>query len=247
MSIFLVGSLRGSPGVTTTSVLLADCFERGVLVEADRDGGVLAVRYGLGREPGLTTLAGARSGTGWQAHAQSVGGVPVLVGPESGERTGTLWAHAGSRLVGALADDDATAVDAVVDVGRFAAAWPPTVLANAAAVVVVVVRPVAEQLVALGEHVDRWSAAGWPSAVVLTGGGSYRPGDVTSELGVPVLGVLPTDRRAASIVTDGGNRRLLARSALARAARTLADALAACSAPVRSALHPAPINGEVSG
>lgn len=244
MSLFVVGSLRGSPGVTTTGLLLAGCFDRGVFVEADRDGGVLAVRHGLGREPGLTTLAGERGGSGWQSHAQSVGGVPVLVGPESPQRTATLWSHAGERLVGTLAAADGDGEpDAVVDVGRFAEAWPPAPLVQAAAFVVVIVRPTAEQLVTLSQHTERWSSIGLRVGAVVAGEGPYRPGDV-AELGVPVVGTLPTDRRAAQIVVAGGSGRALARSALARAVRTLADTLTAEPAGLSSAVVPA-VNSEV--
>ena len=59
MKVVALASVRGAPGVTTTSLLLASTFEDAPVVEADLDGGVLAVRYGLGREPGLTTLAAA--------------------------------------------------------------------------------------------------------------------------------------------------------------------------------------------
>lgn len=248
MSVFLVGSLRGSPGVTTACVLLAGCFARGVVVEADRDGGVLAVRHGLGREPGLTTLAGARGPIGWEAHAQSVGGVPVLVGPESLERTGALWSHAGDRLVNALttpADGDGE-VDVVVDVGRFASSWPPAGLGQVASGVVVVVRPVAEQLVGLTQHLGRWSAAGWPVGVVLAGVGPYRARDVADGLGVPVLGVLPEDRRAAATLADGGSARVLARSPLARAVRTLADTLTDAASDAAGLRGDASSAGEVS-
>ena len=57
MKVISLASVRGAPGVTTTAVLLASTFTDGLVVEADLDGGVLAVRYGLGREPGLTTFA----------------------------------------------------------------------------------------------------------------------------------------------------------------------------------------------
>src|SRR3546814_13554520 len=65
----------------------SDVCSSDLLVEADLSGGVLAVRYGLGREPGLTSLAAANPTEegGWLDHAQDAGGVPVLVGPDSPE------------------------------------------------------------------------------------------------------------------------------------------------------------------
>ena len=81
MTTVALTSVRGAPGVTTTSLLLASVLEGAVLVEADLTGGVVAVRYQLGREPGLTTLAAANphDTEGWREHAQDAGGVPVLV------------------------------------------------------------------------------------------------------------------------------------------------------------------------
>jgi hypothetical protein len=227
VSVFVMGSLHGAPGVSTTALLLAGCFTRGLLVEADSDGGVLAVRHGLSREPGLTTMAGARTATGWFTHAQSMGGVPVLVGPESPERMVGLWAHAGERLVTALTVVDGDgAADAVIDVGRFRSGWPPAALSAAASKWLVVVRPEAEELVTLAQRLPGWVDVGLPVAVVLAGTGPYSSADVVSALGVEVAATLPVDRRAASIITGGGSRRVLVRSALGRAVRSLADTLA---------------------
>ena len=93
-------SARGAPGVTTTSLLLAARMEGAALVEADLAGGVLAVRYGLGREPGLVTLAAsnpAQSG-GWLDHAQDAGGVaaddealPDNVSSVDSPVSGSVW------------------------------------------------------------------------------------------------------------------------------------------------------------
>jgi hypothetical protein len=55
--IVTLGSVRGAPGVTSWSLLLAAAWpsmsapER-VVLEADPAGGVLGVRYGLGVDPG---------------------------------------------------------------------------------------------------------------------------------------------------------------------------------------------------
>ena len=72
-------SARGAPGVTTTALLVASHLDA-VMVEADLSGGVVAIRYGLGREPGLVTLAAANPHEpgGWLDHAQNAGGIPVL-------------------------------------------------------------------------------------------------------------------------------------------------------------------------
>ena len=57
-------SVRGSPGVTSWSLLLAAAWpgeyaaER-VVLEADCDGGVLGARYGFGVDPGVVSLIAA--------------------------------------------------------------------------------------------------------------------------------------------------------------------------------------------
>lgn len=142
MTTIALTSVRGAPGVTTTSLLLASVLKGGVLVEADLTGGVVAIRYQLGREPGLTTLAAANpnySG-GWREHAQDAGGIPVLVGPDAPEATQSLWRTAGDRLAGIV---DRIEPWVVIDAGRIHRAVP---VVHAADLIVVLVRPVGEHL-----------------------------------------------------------------------------------------------------
>jgi hypothetical protein len=118
MTTVALTSVRGAPGVTTTSLLLASVLEGAVLVEADLKGGVVAVRYQLGREPGLTTLAAANphDTDGWRDHAQDAGGVPVLVGPDAPDAAESLWRSAGDRLALIVGRVDPWVM---VDAGRF--------------------------------------------------------------------------------------------------------------------------------
>ena len=118
MTTVALTSVRGAPGVTTTSLLLASVLEGAVLVEADLTGGVVAVRYQLGREPGLTTLAAANphDTEGWREHAQDAGGVPVLVGPDAPDAAESLWRSAGDRLALIVGRVDPWVM---VDAGRF--------------------------------------------------------------------------------------------------------------------------------
>ena len=223
MTVLAFGSVRGAPGATTTALLVAGAIEGAVLVEADLAGGVLAVRYGLSREPGLTTFAASSSteGTDWRSHAQSAGGVPVFVGPDSPESCAALWRGAGDRLATALTLVDTTVV---VDVGRVG---PSTPMLTAADLVVLLVRPTADHLVTLTHRLAalrRTSGAGHVG-VVLVGSGAYRAADVTDSIDVDVLGELPDDPRAASILESGGGTRALARTRLARAAAGLANTL----------------------
>ena len=222
MKLIGVTSVRGAAGVTTTSLLLASALAQPtVLLEADLAGGVLAVRYGLGREPGLTKLA-ATPGTGadgWRDHAQDAGGVPVIVGPDSPERARTLWTRAGTRIARALAEGDATCV---VDLGRASGDAP---LAQEMAALVVLVRPVAEHLVTLSQTLPSLRENANRVGVVLVGDGDYRPDDVGESLAIEVLGALPTDQRTAEAMSGRGRSTNIGRSALYRSVKSLATAI----------------------
>jgi glycosyltransferase involved in cell wall biosynthesis len=225
--VIAVGSVRAS-GATTLALVLAACVDDAVLVEADPDGGVLALRYGLGREPGLATLAADRLGA-VADHAQPLsGGLRAVVGPESPERATQLLMVAGADLAPRLGGAQESVV---ADVGRLGPASPALPLARAAEVVLVAARPRADHLLAAAERV---AALGPAAAVVLVGPGPYRPGEVAAQLGVRVAGAVPDDPRAAAALADGGSAARLARSALVRAVRALAADVAPVPAHPRS-------------
>lgn len=224
MKIIGLASVRGAPGVTTSSLLLASAFPGSPVVEADLDGGVLAVRYGLGREPGLTTFAasGTGDGGGWRPHAQDAGGIPVLVGPDAPGAAAALWRTAGERITHQLLAADGVAI---VDAGRLRS---PVPIVAAADLMVLVVNPVGEQLVALTHLLPTLAqAVRGRLGVLVVGDGPYRVADVEGGVGVPVLGVLPDDRGAAEALRDGGSRSRLSRSRLVRAASSLGSEVAA--------------------
>lgn len=219
MRIVSLASVRGAPGVTTTTLLLASALPDGLVVEADLDGGVLAIRYGLGREPGLTTFAagGSDDDGAWRAHAQDAGGVPVLVGPDAPGASASLWRTAGERVTHKLVAADGVAV---VDAGRLRA---PVPIVAASDLLAVLVNPVADQLVAVTHLVPSLrQAVRGRVGIVLVGDGPYRAVDVESSVGVSVLGELPHDPDAAEALRVGGTRSRLARSRLARAVGALA-------------------------
>jgi len=224
MTTIAIASIRGAPGVTTTSLLLASALEGGVLVEADLNGGVVAVRYQLGREPGLTTLAAAnpREPDGWREHAQDAGGVAVIVGPDAPESTESLWRTAGERLAGIV---DRIEPWVVVDGGRINR---PTALASAADIVLVLVRPVGEHLVGLTHALrsSRLQVSG-EVAIAVVGEGPYRVAEIHEAFDCPVVAHLPHDPGAADQLLDGRGGRSLNRSRLARAVGSLSDDLRA--------------------
>lgn len=213
-------SARGAPGVTTTALLIAAHLDA-VLVEADLAGGVVAIRYGLGREPGLVTLAAAnpRDTDGWRDHAQDAGGVTVLVGPDVAPAAESLWRTAGDRLVRAIDRGEGWAV---VDAGRV---WTRPRPLETADVVLLVARPNAESLVAVTHALPTLTVAGWCQVgVVLVGDGPYRAGDLGDRLGAPILAHLPEDSATADHLRNGGSTpRALARSRLSRSVAGLAE------------------------
>jgi len=222
-------SVRGAPGVTTTSLLLASRLEGAALVEADLAGGVVAVRYGLGREPGLTTLAAANPHApgAWRDHAQDAGGVPVLVGPDAPEASESLWRTAGDRLATIIGRSDGWAI---VDAGRVRIV---TSLVKGADLLLVIARPTAEQIVGASHALATLRpVAPEQVAIVLVGDGPYNAVDVESGLGCTVLAHLPDDRSAAEHLVDGRiSRSRLARSPLARAVAVLGDGVESTMAP----------------
>ncbi len=234
MKVVTLASVRGAPGATTTGLLLASMFDHAAVVEADLDGGVLAVRYNLGREPGLTTFAasGPEDPDGWRAHAQDAGGVPVLVGPDAPAASASLWRTAGERITHKLLAADGVAV---VDAGRLRS---PVPIVTASDLLAVMVCPVAEQLVALSHHLATLGQAiRGQVAIVLVGDGPYSATDIERSLDLTVLGELPDDRDTAEALRDGGvSRARIARSRLARAVAALAtDVCAALNAPAEVA------------
>ena len=66
-------------------------------------------------------------------------------------------------------------------------------------------------------------------ALVLVGDRPYAPSAVAAELGCPVAGVVADDVRAARVLAHGGSLGSLTRSALARTAAGLAQAVVAGS------------------
>lgn len=232
MTLLVFGSARSSPGATTAALAVSSWIDHSVVVEADADGGVLAVRYGLAREPGLVTLAASRSlgEDGLLGHAQALpGGTPVVVAPESAERATNIWRVSGSGLVAVLGSVDDHVV--VVDGGRLGPSSPSLSLVPHASVVAVVARPEPDELFAAADRVEAISAVGARAGLVLVGDRPYAAAEVTAQLGCDVFGVIADDRRGAKALRDGGSPRSVRRSILMRSARGLAGRLTATPQP----------------
>lgn len=244
MTVIALGSAKASPGVTTTMLALAAAWPPNralLLVEADCDGGVLAARSGLRLEPGLTTLAAAARRTldtdELVRQAQTLpGGLPVLLGPADPDEARRAWEMAGGRLAAAMAG--LTDRDVLVDCGRLRRESPSLPLVEQADVVVVVARPRLDELQHLAPRLRALQAARRRTVLLLVGDRPYPPKEVASAMGVPMVGVIADDARAASVLTGrGGGEARLRRSLLIRSAREVIDPLLtlaceSCESPV---------------
>lgn len=234
MALICFASQKGSPGTTLTALLTAatwptDTGRRVLLVEADADGGCLALRYGLGRSPGLVSLAAAgRHGLTrdelW-AHAQQLpGGLAVIVAPERADRAASiLTAHARSVASWLKSLPD---VDVIVDAGRIGPGSSALAFAEQADATLIVARPRAEQIHPAAERAQTAArtcgSVGW----VLIGDRPHGPAEVAEVTGIEVAAVLPDDARTATAVTAGGPSMRLRKTPLVRAAADLAQRLA---------------------
>ncbi|MDW3220928.1 MAG: hypothetical protein R8F63_20180 [Acidimicrobiales bacterium] len=232
MSLICLASAKGSPGVTTTALGLAaalpvDAAHRKLLLEADAAGGALAIRYQLGRLPGLVTLAAAgRHGLNREdlwSHTQGIpGGLPVVVAPERADRTMSILDTSGARLGHWLAE--LPDVTTVADAGRLAP--QPGGLVATADLVLLVARPTAEQVHPGAALLDALTDAGCSVAWLLVGSSPHPAAEVERFTEHAVARVLPDDARGASAllagnVTGNASRRPLLRE-IAALARDLA-------------------------
>jgi hypothetical protein len=229
MALVCMSSVRAAPGTSTLAVLAAACWPRPVaLLEADPSGGALAVRYRLGRTPGLAGLAASvRNDTSvdvlW-AHAQMLPGeLPVIVAPESGEVTSRILRDAAPALADWCRNlEDA---DVIVDVGRLGindVTWP---LCRGADELLVVARPRAEELYPVAHRLRAIANDVRSAGVVLVGDRPHSPAEIAQQLGIEIRGVVADDPRAAGVLTFGGSSRGLRRSPLVRSVRTFVDDL----------------------
>ena len=248
-------SAKGAPGVTTSGLALALSWPRDVvLAELDPAGGDVLAGYGRAQlsAGGLAELElAARRGLGGQLdahllHLDTTGRARLLPGlsdPATARHVG--W----ERLAAALAAVEDGAVDVLADCGRLRAEhFPAAVVRRAAAVVVVTgstLRAVRAAAQAVAELRDEGAGlapgAGVLAALVVGPGEPYGAREIAEALGVPVLGVLPRDARAAAVLSEGAPAgRLFGQSALLRAARSAAARLADFAAAHEVRLTPPP-------
>ncbi len=237
MAVFAFGSVKASPGVTTTLLALAAVWpeERPLLVvDADPDGGDLAARIGLGVEPGMASLAaaGRRSldHADIEHHTQTIpGGVPVLVGNPDPEQATRELELVGQRLAEVLPQDSP---DVLVDCGRLRSSSPAVPLAVRAFATLIVCRPRVDELQHVRAQVGRFTALGMQPDVILVGERPYSAYEVEAAIGCEVVDIIADDpATAAALAGRGGRASVVSRSSLIRSARSLAERLVAVAAP----------------
>lgn len=224
-------SARGACGVTTAMLAVASVWPGSLLlVEADESGGVLAARFGLAAEPGVTTLAAAArhdaAATSLDEHAQPLPGTDgrlrVLVGPATPEAAQPLWRTAATRIDALLAEVD---VPVLVDVGRLLPSPAVAPLIARADRLVVVARPRADDLQAVAQRLPAMSALGPTPELLLVGDRPYHPQEVAGTLRCRMVGELADDRPAAEALAGTVSTRRLGRSLLLRTAVGLVEQL----------------------
>lgn len=222
----VLASARSSPGVTTSMLACASVWPgRVLLVEASEDGGALAARFGLGFEPGLTTMAAAlrhgRTTTDLAAHSQPLPGTDerlvALVGPPATEQAQVLLRSVAARLEGVLSETAGEAV-VLIDAGRLSAAPLAAPLIASADRLVLVARPRVEELQALAHRLAVLARIGPQPELLLIGDRPYGPEEIAVTLDCPVLGVVAHDPEAADALAAVTNVRRLGRTPLLRSA-----------------------------
>jgi MinD-like ATPase involved in chromosome partitioning or flagellar assembly len=239
MGTIAFASAKGSPGVTTTVAALAATWpdDRDLhVVELDPSGGDLVVRFDLGLEPGLVTLAAAgRRDLGpdlFVSHTQvlpsDAGGDDrpvrrVLPAPVAADQAGAALTALRTGLSRVLRSLEG---DVLIDCGRLDPTSPSVDAATEADLLVMVARPIVAEVHHLAARLS--SLRPRALSLLLIGDRPYSVSEVAGAVGATPLGTLPVDGRAASVLTVGHPKALkvLRRSRLLRDARAVADGLA---------------------
>ncbi len=244
--LIVLGSVKGSPGVTTLAVALAARWPAPALplvVELDPAGGDLGSRWQLPDTPGLRTLvatAGQQPLTTPAHWSQRLPiAVDVVLGPP-----GTIAAH----TVAAFGDAGPTTLrglaatrPVLVDAGRLDPASPALDFLGVADLLLVLTRPRLDNLRHLHGALPALSARSRAVHLVVIGDGPYPMSEIGRYLQTPIAATIRHDPAGADIVA--GRRRPATGSSrrwLFTAARTLALTLTDADHPPGSASAAAP-------
>ena len=250
MALIVIAADKGAPGVTTTALALAAVWPRPVLLaECDPSGGDLVYRFpaadggSLDPRRGLVTLAvaarrGLQPGQLWEHTQKMAGGLDVLTGvtnAEQGAGLSTLWGPLGGLFAGLSGGD------VIADCGRLSADGPQYDLVAQAAVVLLVTRPNAGDVIRLRDRTAAVAAAasargrrGFTSAVAVIAdqrtlrATAAEVGQALAQRDVPagVAGGIADDPKGAELLRGAWGGRL-DKTMLIRSVREIAQQLAA--------------------
>lgn len=218
-----------SPGMSTAVLAIAATWpqpRRAVVAELDPDGGTIAGRQVVAHDPGLISLAAAGShGVTAELVAASIQQLGnetlVLLAPPGPDRVaaslGALRAGGLGRVLAAM-----PGLDVLADCGRIDSRSPALPYVQDADAVVLVVRSGIEDVVGLQHRLQTLTLDRARLTVVVVGRRPYGPEEVSTALGLNVLGVVDHDPRAAQALGEGGRPE---RSRLWRSAAAVSDAL----------------------
>lgn len=245
MGLIAIAAAKGSPGVTTTAMLLAALWPRpSILVECDPSGGDVALRMPgadgepLDTNPGLLNLvaAGRKSLYADLVHQHTekiVGGLDVITGMTTPEQAAGLgqWGPLGALFA------ELPGTDTIVDLGRIGAETPQNAILASASAVVLVVDTVPSSVVHLRERLRKVSdalggEAGAPLHVVVVAPpkrsrtvAEIRDAIVKSQTPVEAVHHVAFDPTGAAFFLGQVNGSP-ARTALVRSAQPVVDGLA---------------------
>ncbi|MDG4795439.1 hypothetical protein [Micromonospora sp. WMMD1082] len=241
--LIVLGSVKGSPGVTTLSVALACRWPAPgmpLVVELDPAGGDLGSRWHLHDEPGLRNMvATARYGPLTQPAEWSQRlpiGVDVVVAPagQTAAYTVAAFGAAGPAAVRRLA----ATRPVLADVGRLDPGSPAAAFLDKADLLLMLTRPQLEDvrhlMVVLPALAERCPSV----QLVVSGAGPYDAVEIAGYLETEVAGTISHDPTGADVLA--GRRRPVmgwTRRRLLTAARTLAVALASAATEPASAVQ----------
>jgi hypothetical protein len=200
------GSVKGSPGATTLALAMAARWPHPgpapVVLELDGAGGDLGSRWHIHDEPGLAGLVlGARHtplGDGSEFVQRLPVGVDVVVAPPADAAAATITEFA-ARGPAVLLELAATR-PVFADLGRLDPRSPLLPYLDKADELLLVARPVADQLRHLRGRVPMLAGRCPLVRLVLVGEGPYQPDEIATYLNLPVAAVVPVDSTGAAIL-----------------------------------------------
>lgn len=226
-------SAKGAPGVTTAGLALVAVSD-GILVEFDPSGGSIECWTAVPSEPGLVRAASSlRHAIDEPAVLTGVRDVPagvrVVHAPTSSTSAESMIGAIGDRLGLAMTDADPLVV---LDAGRWARTQPTASRIRECDLVAIVCPPTVNGVEAARALVDPILAVtSKRAALLLIGNDGYGPTEISTAVGVPVLGVLPWDTRAVNLLLTKGNVRGWSRTSIGRAAKAMTTMLTAAYSP----------------